>query len=255
MKEYITKSIIKVNNKDIIQKEDFIITEYPLNLYVNNELITTFLTTPSNIEYLIYGYLFSEKHIDSITDIIDYNFIQKQNSIYIKLIKKPQIYKKDKVLLSGCGNSSILLTKTEELEAINSEFTIDNNQILNSSKLLNTDSKLFNLTGGIHSCMLYYNEKYIHIEDIGRHNALDKIIGYALKNNIDFTNSYIISSGRISSDMVLKCINAKIPILLSRSAPTSLALSLANKYNLTVIGFIRGKKMNIYTHDKKIKVL
>jgi len=89
-------------------------------------------------------------------------------------------------------------------------------------------------------------------EDIGRHNAVDRIIGHALRNGIDLSRTFVISSGRISSEMVRKCLTANIPIIVSRSATTTLSVEIANKTGLTVIGFARGGKLNIYSHPERI---
>ncbi|WP_370575567.1 formate dehydrogenase accessory sulfurtransferase FdhD, partial [Methanomethylovorans sp.] len=90
------------------------------------------------------------------------------------------------------------------------------------------------------------------IEDIGRHNALDRAIGYALEQDIDLSGTYVICSGRISSEMVRKCLVANIPLIVSRGATTTLAVDIAKARGLTVVGFVRGKKMNIYSRADRI---
>ena len=90
-------------------------------------------------------------------------------------------------------------------------------------------------------------------EDIGRHNALDRVIGYALRNNVDLSRTYAICSGRISSEMVRKCLIANIPIIISRGATTTLAIEIAAKTGLCVIGFVRSSKMNIYSHPERVQ--
>ena len=118
--------------------------------------------------------------------------------------------------------------------------------------MVNTFSKkseLFLSTGGVHSCALCdRNNIILFEEDVGRHNALDKILGEALLNDICLEDKIIVTSGRVSSEMVIKVIKRKIPILASRSAPTNIAVDIANGFNLTLIGFARSGRMNIYSN-------
>ena len=108
-------------------------------------------------------------------------------------------------------------------------------------------------TGGIHIVALLDGSKILSVsEDIGRHNALDRVIGHALRNKMDLAHTYVIVSGRISSEMVRKCLIANIPVIVSRGATTTLAVEIAEKTGLTVAGFARGGKMNIYSHRERI---
>ena len=116
-----------------------------------------------------------------------------------------------------------------------------------------TSSELFKNTGGVHSVAIYDNEKLITIrEDVARHNAMDKSIGYCILNNIDLKDKIIFVSGRISCEMILKAAKAGIPIVISKSAPTNLSREIAQKLNITLAGFVRGERMNIYTEPQRI---
>ena len=116
-------------------------------------------------------------------------------------------------------------------------------------------SNLHTRTGGIHIVGLFRNEgKICIIEDIGRHNALDKIIGYGLKHDVDFSRTIVTCSGRLSSEMIRKCLVANVPIIASRGATTTLAISMGEQAGLTIIGFVRSQKMNIYTGVERIKI-
>ena len=114
-------------------------------------------------------------------------------------------------------------------------------------------SDLHKTTGGIHVVALLDSEKVISVsEDIGRHNAVDRVIGHGLRSGIDFSRTFIVSSGRISSEMVRKCLIANIPVIISRSATTTLSVEIAEKTGLTIIGFVRAGKMNIYSQPQRI---
>ena len=122
-------------------------------------------------------------------------------------------------------------------------------------KEFNKSSQLFLDTGGVHSCALCdINKIIIFKEDIGRHNALDKVLGKALLEDIDFRDKIILTSGRISSEILIKTAKRQIPVIVSRSAPTSLSIDIAKKLNITLIGFARGKRMNIYSNFSTLKV-
>ncbi|MDD1729642.1 MAG: formate dehydrogenase accessory sulfurtransferase FdhD, partial [Methanospirillum sp.] len=124
---------------------------------------------------------------------------------------------------------------------------------LHQSLKIVLDSELHVKTGGIHVVgLISRSEIIIKTEDIGRHNALDRVIGYALRKGIDLTGTCVLISGRISSEMSRKCILAGIPIIASRGATTSLAIEMGNATGLTIIGFIRGGKMNVYTAPERI---
>ena len=133
------------------------------------------------------------------------------------------------------------------------ETTIKVSDIYEVMKENLTSSELFKNTGGVHSVAIYDNEKLITIrEDVARHNAMDKSIGYCILNNIDLKDKIIFVSGRISCEMILKAAKAGIPIVISKSAPTNLSREIAQKLNITLAGFVRGERMNIYTEPQRI---
>ena len=139
----------------------------------------------------------------------------------------------------------------EKLPKINSDFSISAAAITAALRSV-LDSEVHRITGGFHMVVLLDSQGVISVaEDIGRHNAVDRIIGHALRNGIDLSKTFVISSGRISSEMVRKCLIANIPVIVSRSATTTLSVDIANKTGLTIIGFARGGKLNIYSHPSE----
>lgn len=252
--EYI---IVKHNQTGFKELTDAVVNEYPITLYINQEKYVTLLITPSYIEELIIGYLRSEKIIDQYSDIKEFKIDLKQNKVHITIDKEINYdeLNKDKLLTSGCGVGTKFHDDIEQIitDTIDSDFVITYSKVLDTSIALNNRSGLFKVTGGVHSALYTYNNQDIYFEDIGRHNAIDKVVGFITKENIQTKESYIFASGRISSDMLLKCAVVGIPIVISRSAPTSLAVELADKYGITLIGFARGDKLNIYTHPFRIR--
>jgi FdhD protein len=213
------------------------------------------MCTPKDLKELTVGYLFSEGIITSTGDIVS---IEEKFKDRVCVVLKDEIkvnFEGIKAKVSGCGNAS---TQIEYLElglnkVIKDNYKISYKSIIKLMKEFNKSSELFKQTGGVHSCALCSDEDIaIFTEDIGRHNALDKIIGKALINNIDISNKFLLTTGRISSDIIVKAVKASIPIVASHSAPTDLALNIAETSGVTVIGFVRGQRMNLYTYKERI---
>lgn len=237
--------------------KDYVIDEYPLVLYINGDKYVTLLATPKHLEELVVGYLKSEKVISAYKDVESIEINIDLNEAYVKTYNEVDIDSlgKDKILVSGCGVGTKFHEALDKviIDSIETAYTLSREDIYKASEELNNQSGLFKLTGGVHSCLFITDNSQIYYEDIGRHNAVDKVIGHIMINNLNTTYSFVFSSGRISSDMLLKCAISGIPIVISRSAPTSLAVTLAKKYGITLIGFARGTKFNIYSHPNRVK--
>jgi FdhD protein len=202
-----------------------------------------------HLEDFVTGYLFTEQIIRSVSEIESVKIEKNRISVITKNLFK--VLGPKKTILSGCGGSTSYID-AEKLPKVRSDFVIGIERIHESIKdVLSSD--LHRTTGGIHVVALLDCEKIISVsEDIGRHNAVDRVIGYGLRTGIDFSRTFIISSGRISSEMVRKCLIANIPMIISRSATTTLSIEIAEKTGLTIVGFVRAGKMNIYSQPHRI---
>lgn len=240
----------KVDGSTYIATTHVVVEEVPMSLTVNGRNILTAMVSPASLEDFTIGFLFTEQIIKSIDEI---ESMKVEKSAVSVMTKNPfKIVGPKKIILSGCGGSSSFLD-TKRLPQITSSFTATTEMIVQAVKQV-MDSDLHKLTGGVHVIGLMNKDgKVCIMEDIGRHNALDKVIGFALRNQVDLSKSFIVSSGRISSEMVRKCLVANIPLIVSRGATTSLAVEIAEKTNLCIVGFARGKKMNIYTNLERIE--
>jgi FdhD protein len=226
-----------------------VVEEIPIAVFVNGRHAMTAMMSPVDLEDFVTGYLFTEQIIKSVDDIESIKVEQNRISVITKNLFK--VLGPKKTILSGCGGSTSFIDP-EKLPKIKSAFTISTNAIRVAQRSL-PDSDLHKATGGIHLVALLDQEKVLKVaEDIGRHNAIDRVIGFGLRHHLDFSRTYVISSGRISSEMVRKCLMANIPVIVSRSATTTLAVQIAGETGLTVIAFARGGKMNIYTHPERI---
>ncbi len=253
-----SKKIIRVKDDNKSLEDDEVAIEFELSLNINGEKFVKLICTPNDIEELGIGYMYTEGIIKSIKDIkqIDFRYKSEDSGdLYIDLVENLKFTSSDeettiiKTITTACGNSKTFRLKVFNYYNFNSnQNKIDFSKINIIMKKFNIKSELFVKTGGVHSCALTdLNDILYFCEDIGRHNAVDKIIGEAIKNGVNLNNYIIITSGRISSEIVYKCLAADIYTIISRSAPTTKAIEIGDKYGMTIIGFARGNRLNIYT--------
>ncbi|PKL60120.1 MAG: formate dehydrogenase family accessory protein FdhD [Methanomicrobiales archaeon HGW-Methanomicrobiales-4] len=229
--------------------EHEVVIETPYSLWVNGRQILNVMTSPNQLEDFVVGYLYTEGLIKKV-DNIESLQIEGQ-TIRVLITEKIHIRGRKKTILSGCGGDSSSFDITR-LPKVQSDLILDPAWLHTALKIV-LDSELHVKTGGIHVVgLISSTEIIVKTEDIGRHNALDRVIGYALKTEVDLSRTCALISGRISSEMSRKCILAGIPIIASRGATTSLAIESGNATGLTIIGFIRGGKMNIYSTPGRI---
>ncbi|WP_066505131.1 formate dehydrogenase accessory sulfurtransferase FdhD [Abyssisolibacter fermentans] len=252
MEEKTKLEILKVDKDEAIIKHDDIIIEKPYTIFVNEIEISTLLCTPKSIKYLAVGFLFTEGLLNLKTDIKKINIDENKGTVSVELTefnKFSHNLSGKKTMTLDCRKGTLLYNVIEFKSKKNyNEILLNKNNIIETMIAFNEQSILFKETGGVHSCALGYNKKIIRFEeDIGRHNAMDKIIGWSILNDINFKDKYILTSGRISSEIIKKVAKCSIPAIISRSAPTSLSIQIAEKLNIMIIGFARGRKMNIYT--------
>jgi len=256
------QKITKIRNGTKEAFEDEVVEERPLSIFLNHQKLVTLLSTPSDQRFLALGFLFSEGLIKKNDEIKKIQFSPKRNEVKVftkSNAKLPDEFLKDTVFLSGCGKGKSF-EKLEQLNLledvlINLEFTIKAEDISNLIKEFEKNSSLFRATGGVHSAALANGDKILLFkEDIGRHNAVDKVLGESFLKEIPLEDKILVSSGRVSSDIVMKAWRAKINLIVSRSAPTSLAVELAQKLGITIVGFARGRRMNVYTYPMRVIV-
>jgi len=246
-KEY---GIIKIINNEKEKIQDCVVKEFPLKIFVNGEEFSTLLCSPEKLKYLIIGNLFSENIIKDIDEIKDIKINEHDGIANVELKYKVDIKSIPKTVYSGCA--SFYDEKNLKIESLKNHSKFKKEKIVDLMKQLQSSSKLFQETGGVHASALAGDSILFFVEDIGRHNTIDKIIGYSLIKKINLRDKMILTTGRLSSEMVLKSAKAGIFFIVSKSAPTDVAVELAKKLNVTLIGFVRGNRFNVYSSLENI---
>lgn len=256
---------IKNNNQEFV--EDFVTEEISLIIAIKNKELSTLLCSPDNINDLVAGYLYTSGIIEKIEDIKQINLDKDKWIAHLNLenndIIKDEIFKKIRPV--GCGGGNLLYNESAHLlnKKITSDTKIKKITIISLMKEFQTCSQTFLKTGGVHSAAMVEEERItVFREDIGRHNAIDKVIGNTIINNTKvspiesgqsgFNNKIILTSGRISSEILLKIQKCGIPVIITRSAPTDKAIQICREKNITLVGFVRGNRMNIYSGEQRI---
>jgi len=244
-----TLPCIKLDGETAKSGTHEVIDEVPEALFVNGRHAMTAMMSPTGLEDFATGYLFTEQIIKSADEIESIRIETNRISVITKNLFK--VLGPKKTILSGCGGAASFID-TEKLPRITSELTISPDLLRTVTKEV-LESELHSITGGIHVVGLASESGIITCsEDIGRHNALDRVIGYALRNRIDLSRTFAICSGRVSSEMVRKCLVADIPLMVSRGATTTLAVTIAEQTGVCIVGFVRSTRMNIYSHPERI---
>lgn len=258
--DYTKEIIIEKFYEDKIETlEDFVIKEDKIEFFLNGKKFLSVMSIALHQDAHIVGFLLSEAVINDFSDIQSINISEDGLKVEVIASVSDEGYSnlfKEKTLTSGCcigvtGNAE----KVFDCAFINSDYKIKSKDILVNMRLFNNSSKLFDNTGCVHKAELVLEDGTIYVaEDIGRHNAIDKVIGLASIDKKDVKRSVLYATGRLSMEMVVKCVMHKIPIVVSKAAVTFQGIKSANEHGITLIGFARGTKMNVYTHSGRVIV-
>jgi FdhD protein len=244
------------------KKIDYIAEESPLHLFVNTTFWVTLLCTPTHIKELAVGHLLSEGILKSIDEVVEITLKEAENACYVML--KPSVKIEDRiklsrlharVIVSACGSGSPYqyIGKNPVVE---SNLTVNAKVIFDSVNQLNFKAAGFRQTGGLHVAAIFKSDGSLVAlaEDVGRHNAVDKVVGMAALNRVDFGTCFLALSGRISGDVAFKAAKVGLPIIASLSAALSSGIATAINSNVTLAGFVRGKRLNVYTAPQRITI-
>jgi FdhD protein len=231
--------------------------ETPVTIMLNGEDLVTLLASPDHLDLLAAGYLLSEGFIKAKSDLLKIVVDNAHGIVRVDTTETDEqdssrIYKR--IITTGCGRGTSFYTAADSSsKRVQSSAVISPSLIYEIAREFQHMSKLYQETHGVHSAGLYDKTKLLVFhEDIGRHNAVDKIFGQCLMEGIDAAGKIVVSSGRVSSDVLYKVSKRDVPVIITVSSPTNMAVRLAENLNITLIASVRGEKMNVFTHDWRI---
>lgn len=250
--------VLRISEEGRKNIHDIVVRESPLTIYLNGQELVTLLCTPSHQKCLALGYLLSEGFLcqpGDLKEVVEYGekgLVHVQTNTDIELNRK--LFQR-RTITSGCGKGVVFYHDADRLQCqpVESHMSVSAEIILGLMREVNGKSELFKATGGVHSSALCRGQDVVLFrEDIGRHNAIDKVLGECFLEGISVRDTLVVTSGRLTSEMVLKVARQSIPVLVSRSAPTDLAVDLARRLHVTLIGFARGSRMTVYAHKDRL---
>ena len=251
-------TVLRLAGENKSSTQDVVARESPLTIILNNQELVTLLCSPADLEYLAIGFLASEGLVESKDEIKKIVVDDQRGVVRVKTKEDNQfadelVFKR--FITSGCGRGAAFSSAADAQgqQKVESKIGISALQTLALVKEFQHRSRIYRATGGVHSAAMCDTKSILVFkEDIGRHNAIDKIFGECLSKAIPTDNRIIITSGRISSEILLKVARRQIPVIISKSAPTDLGVRLATDLGITLIGFVRGKRMNVYANEWRI---
>jgi FdhD protein len=232
------------------------IVETPVSLTVNSEVWLTFMCTPVNLEAMAVGFLYNEGIVESMDEVEDVRVCEHGDNVDVWLnrsVEQPTSWRRT----SGCtgGVTAVDMLTRPDVSFRGDHFKVPPDAIGQIVEMLFASQELYRETGGVHTSALSDGEKIIFAaEDIGRHNTLDKIAGLCLMNNVWPETRILITTGRISSEMLQKAARIQAPILISRTSPSSLSIEMAERYGITLIGYARRNRFNVYSNGQRVGI-
>jgi FdhD protein len=227
--------------------ETSVVTERPLTLFLNAREIVTMMTIGDRPDLLAVGYLLNQNMLRADDEITGIEYEEDIETVVVRTRRQTDFEEKlkKKIQTSGCAQGTIFGDIMEEFDRakLNPDARIRTSWLYQLTKKINTEPSLYLKAGAIHGCVLCQEDKpLIYMEDVGRHNAVDKIAGYMFLNKIKPDDKTFYTTGRLTSEMVIKTVKMGIPILMSRSGFTAWGVDLARRAGLTLIGRARGKR-------------
>jgi len=224
--------------------------EWELLVYVNLQHLVTILCTPTKLNYLVLGFLYSEGIISRMSDVMMMRVCEAESEVDVRLTNPEFQLPTKRTLTSGCGGGA---TFTTQGQMVNSELVVTPAEVLSQMKLLLEQEELYHLSGGVHTSVLSDGRNVLVVtEDIGRHNTIDKIQGECLMRGISTKDQLILTTGRVSSEMLRKAARMQVPVVVSRHTPTGTAISIAQDLGITLIGQARGNRLSAYSHPERL---
>jgi len=251
-------NILRISKKGAAKERDLVVRESPVTIFLNDIDLVTLLCSPKDIEYLAVGFLFTEGLINGKEDIKSILADEKDGAVWVETVggKKPRgNIPAKRFITTGCGRGWSFTDSASLKKVLKTvgDFKIQSGQVALLMKEFQKKSLVYKRTGGVHSAGLADTRGIVAFkEDIGRHSAIDKVLGECILKSVKTKGLVLMTSGRVTSDLLIKATRARIPIIISRSAPTDISVRLARDLGITLVGFARGSRMNVYSNEWRI---
>lgn len=226
-----------------------VVREQPLTIYVDGARFLTLLCSPFQLEALVVGYLWMEKVIADVGEIADLAISEVDGRADVRLIR-PAALPTERILTSGCGGGMTFRIDPRLFTRLRSPLRVTPAALAARLKDLLGAAAHYHASRGIHGAALSDGERLLVVaEDVGRHNAVDKVKGEALRKGLATRDRILLTTGRISSEMLLKAARMEVPVVASRTSPTEMAIGLAEQLGVTVVGYLRAERLNLYAGE------
>jgi FdhD protein len=240
------RTFLQVKGGRVEEVKAEVVREQPLAIHVNGARFVTVLCSPFKLEALVLGYLWMERIIAGVEDVAALEVSEVDGQAEVTLIHPVEL-PTERILTSGCGGGITFRIDPRLFTPIRSELRVRPAQLGALLKALYAQAVHYRASRGIHGAALADGERLLVVaEDVGRHNAVDKVKGEALLRGISTTDRILLSTGRISSEMLLKAARMGTPVVASRTSPTEMAVALAEQLGVTVVGYVRPESLNVY---------
>jgi FdhD protein len=224
--------------------------EKEITIYVNLQELVTIQCTPTKLDCLVVGFLYAEGVISGLGDIAGMNICETESMADVRLVNPDYQVPTSRTITSGCGGGAVFKIETRKVD---SAFTVKPEEILLLMRQLQEHIETQRVTGGIHTSALADRKELLLVtEDIGRHNTLDKIQGECLMRGIPTRDRLVLTTGRVSSEMLLKAARMETPVVVSRHSPTGAAVSIARDLGVALVGYVRGNRFSVYSHPERL---
>jgi FdhD protein len=243
------RTYLKVKGREVAEVAGEVVREQPLSVYVNGEKFLTLLCSPMGLEDLVVGYLWMEKVIGDAAEVARLEVSPVDGRADVTLTH-PVTLPTERILTSGCGGGITFRIDHRLFPRLSSTVRVRPAQLAERMKELFQAGVHYQRSRGIHGAALADGERLLVVaEDVGRHNAVDKVKGEALRRGIPTEDRVLLSTGRVSSEMLLKAARMGVPVVASRTSPTEMAVALAEQLGVTVCGYVRPDGLNVYAGD------
>ena len=257
---------VNLQTGKVEETSDLVVLETPIRVTINETNYATIFCTPTDLRELVTGHLLSEGLVDSYEEITSVK-IEESLQCRVTIASEKSVQEKlamitpfTRIITSGCGAEIPWpFTKLKDrlgFRKVTSKLETTADRILGAVRNLNARASIYRQTGGVHASALFSEDgvELAFAEDVGRHNAIDKVIGIAAERNLKLDKIFAVSTGRLSGDIVLKIARVGIPIVASMSSALSSGIEIAETTGVTLIGFARGNRMNVYTYPSRVRV-